>query len=345
MGKRKLTIEEMQTLAKERNGRCLSKIYIRTDSQLLWQCSESHRWLSSHDNVKAGNWCKICKHLTKAQNSLKKYKELAILNGGVCLSQTYLGIHSKLLWRCSFGHVWSTSPNTIRNGHWCGICNFERGVKIRADIRRTPISKMKELAESKKGKCLSDIYINSRTKLKWQCEKGHIWVSIPSHIKNGHWCPECAGSIFETLSRQYFEDLFGKPFPRTRPKWLINSNGNRQELDGYSPELKLAFEYNGQQHYAEVRFYNRRSLKEQQDADANKRRLCELYGVTLIEIPFTVAREDLRHFIVHEYTKVIYPGRSNLDVSTISTKEATQPAIVTQEATLPAEKIEEKHAT
>lgn len=51
---------------------------------------------------------------------------------------------------------------------------------------------MQELAKSRGGKCLSDKYINNRTKLRWQCNEGHIWKSTPNSIKNGSWCPICS---------------------------------------------------------------------------------------------------------------------------------------------------------
>ncbi len=36
---------------------------------------------------------------------------------------------------------------------------------------RKTINDMHELAKSKKGKCLSKIYLNAHSKLKWQCTK------------------------------------------------------------------------------------------------------------------------------------------------------------------------------
>lgn len=51
---------------------------------------------------------------------------------------------------------------------------------------------MQEIAKRKNGKCLSKKYINSQTKLTWQCREGHIWKAIPNNIKNGKWCPYCA---------------------------------------------------------------------------------------------------------------------------------------------------------
>ena len=51
---------------------------------------------------------------------------------------------------------------------------------------------MKNLAKEKGGKCLSKKYINSRTKLKWQCSEGHVWMADPTRInRRGHWCAKC----------------------------------------------------------------------------------------------------------------------------------------------------------
>ena len=55
------------------------------------------------------------------------------------------------------------------------------------------IEEMRELAESRGGKCLSEKYVNACTKLHWQCAKGHEWEATPGNVKNAHtWCPVCA---------------------------------------------------------------------------------------------------------------------------------------------------------
>jgi len=51
---------------------------------------------------------------------------------------------------------------------------------------------MHDLAKSKLGKCLSKKYVDSSTKLEWECKEGHIWEAIPSNVKKGHWCPKCS---------------------------------------------------------------------------------------------------------------------------------------------------------
>lgn len=59
-------------------------------------------------------------------------------------------------------------------------------------LKKVTIETMQALAKAKGGKCLSAVYINNNTKLKWQCKRGHIWQTKVGHVKAGHWCPTCA---------------------------------------------------------------------------------------------------------------------------------------------------------
>jgi len=42
------------------------------------------------------------------------------------------------------------------------------------------------------GRCLSETYIDSLTRLEWQCAAGHRWLAVPHAIRQGHWCKRCA---------------------------------------------------------------------------------------------------------------------------------------------------------
>ena len=108
--------------------------------------------------------------------------KLAEKKGGKCLSIEYVNTRTKLKWQCKEGHVWEAKPKKIKRGTWCPIC--ARNVRL-------TIEKMHKLAEKKGGKCLSTEYVNTRTKLKWQCKEGHVWEARPDNIKRGTWCPIC----------------------------------------------------------------------------------------------------------------------------------------------------------
>ena len=114
-------------------------------------------------------------------------QELAALHEGSCLSLKYTGTKALLKWSCSEGHEWEASYKTMsrrREGCWCKEC---------PDHRAIGIEKMREIAASHGGECLSDKYVNSGTKLKWRCSKGHEWEAVPSSVNNrGSWCKICS---------------------------------------------------------------------------------------------------------------------------------------------------------
>jgi hypothetical protein len=113
----------------------------------------------------------------------------AAKKGGVCLSEKYVDTHEDLLWRCAVGHDWRANPNSIRSGRWCPVCGRNRTAQSR---RAHTIEEMQQLAKSKGGVCLSQVYLSSSKKLHWRCAKDHEWKTIPKLVIKGSWCPLCA---------------------------------------------------------------------------------------------------------------------------------------------------------
>ncbi len=280
-GKQKLTIGEMHRIAKERGGKCLSKKYINNRTKLLWECSDKHKWEAIPSNIKKGRWCPKC--AGKIKPTMTEINEVAKKRGGKCLSNKYLNSNSKLLWECAEGHQWKAIFYNIISGTWCPKCSvYKRTEKLRADI-----SEFKNIAKVRGGNCLSLQHINSSTKLLWECSEGHKWKAVPSSIKFGTWCPKCSASLGERICREFFEQIFNQSFPTERPEWLINRKGNRMHLDGYCPQLKIAFEHHGLQHYSlnpPFVITDKILLKRKND-DNLKKKLCRKYRVKLIEIP------------------------------------------------------------
>jgi hypothetical protein len=58
--------------------------------------------------------------------------------------------------------------------------------------RISKLQEMQELATSFGGRCLSNKFLSTRSKLTWQCSAGHTWEAIPKTVKKGHWCPYCS---------------------------------------------------------------------------------------------------------------------------------------------------------
>ncbi len=195
------SIEEMRQTAEERCGKCLSKKYLGSNIKLLWECSNSHQWTATPKNIKKGTWCPHCAGVAKY--TIEDMNRIALERDGKCLSTNYDSVHKKLLWECSQGHQWKATPDSIKRGTWCPICGAEK----RARSKRFSIEDMHTLAEKHNGKCLSTNYFNARTKLLWECHRGHQWEAIPDSIKRGHWCSVCAHSKMVELKRLGIEKM------------------------------------------------------------------------------------------------------------------------------------------
>jgi hypothetical protein len=186
---KKSTIEQMQQLAESRKGKCLSKRYVDSRTPLIWECEKGHQWKVPPRNVKRGQWCRKCENEKRAY-SIRDMQDLAAISGGQCLSKKYVNSVTPLEFKCAEGHVWFARPTNILRGHWCPEC---------AGSLKGTIERIKGLAESRGGRCLSREYINGITKLLWKCSKGHKWRATPKNIKAGAWCPTCVGNRKKTI--------------------------------------------------------------------------------------------------------------------------------------------------
>ena len=59
-------------------------------------------------------------------------------------------------------------------------------------ISKKSLDEINNIAIKRGGKCISDIYINNRTYMIFECNNGHQWKSTSSNIKSGKWCKLCS---------------------------------------------------------------------------------------------------------------------------------------------------------
>jgi hypothetical protein len=76
----------------------------------------------------------------RSKTTIDTFKELAAIQGGLCLSREYLGSRSKLFFECGHGHRWLALPGAIRNaGTWCPECaKAARAEGLRKSKRAAP---------------------------------------------------------------------------------------------------------------------------------------------------------------------------------------------------------------
>lgn len=118
-----------------------------------------------------------------SKSIINKYIDIAQKNNGKLIAYTFIGTQRKCIWECYNNHTWEATPNSIGNGSWCPQCSS----------KKLNINLAKQIAKDKNGICLSEIYINKREKLLWQCNVcKNIWSANLGNIKNkGTWCPTC----------------------------------------------------------------------------------------------------------------------------------------------------------
>lgn len=293
--KRYHTIESLKAFAISRGWELLSDKYLGGNVKHNLKCENGHLFKMTPEHLLKKIGCRICSD--NALLTIDLFKRIALDKEGECLSEKYEGQKEKLKFRCKEGHIFDATPTSIKNrGSWCLICSGkEKGT----------IKEMQEVAKSKGGKCLSLLYVDSKTKLEWQCKDEHKWLAIPRDVKHKSWCPACRNKQ-EAKCKYIFEKLLKTEFNKTRK--IIEG---RLELDGYSEKYKLAFEYNGEQHYIKDRFFNRTDERFEavKNRDKKKKEECEQKGVALIVIPFNRGNTDIEliEFIKTELSNINIP--------------------------------------
>jgi len=172
-------------------------------------------------------------------------------------------------------------PQVFLRGHGCDLCGKE---EISANLSEKTFSEINDFVSKLNGKCLSKTYINNESKLEFECKAGHKFQKSWSEIKNSlRWCSKCSPNrlIGESLARLMLEHLLKMKFPSCYIKQM-----DGLQLDGYNEKHKIAFEYQGYQHFTENshfhRYHNR--YEDQIKRDHHKKVLCKQNGIVLIEI-------------------------------------------------------------
>lgn len=206
--------------------------------------------------------------------NLLKIQDHAISKGGLCLSRGYINDAAKYRFRCFKGHEFEISANKILGrGDWCPYCSRR---KI-----ENPLLELQLIAKERNGAVISKIYKGGKEKMEFKCGNGHLWKAQAISIRAGSWCGQCKNKT-ESLVRNFLELIFSTKLPPKRMlignQWVI--------LDGYCEKQKIAFEYHGEQHSKQSKFFHdaKRTLAKQKARDGRVRFFCKKEEIFLIEI-------------------------------------------------------------
>ena len=331
-------LKSMRNLAKEIGlkktgvaGKFLSDNYNGMNVPHKWQCGKCGCiWKTSPNSIMyQETWCKHCSgreswtyeqmvELAKMRGLEKTGVEGKFLMSKEDYEQQPYPDRSKYEWECGkCGNNWKATANNIKRGSWCRKCQY---TKLSREFR-TPYCEVLKLAKRigiiKTGYAgtflvskveYAKVKEPSRYKFKWKCGKcNDIFEMDITHVQRPQWCPSCTEGESEIICRGFFERIFKAKFPKKRPEWLVNPfSGGQMHLDGYSKKLKLAFEFNGPQHYKMYPKYHKKyqDFVKQQERDMFKAALCKENGIMLIIVPYTLDYDEFQAHIIKEYKKL-----------------------------------------
>ena len=250
-GKASPTFEQVKQFVESKGGILLSTEYINNSSKLHLRCKKDNfEWFPRWSGIFFDNdWCPKCSG--KASPTLEEIHKLVESKGGILLSTEYINSKSKLHIRCKKDNFeWFPRWGSLLRGRWCPKC---------AGKSKPTLEEISKFVESKDGTLLSTEYINSNSKLVVKCNKDQCeWRVSWSSLNNmGSWCPVC----FTYKTQRKLFNIILEIFPNqkiysnyTDFDWLKGKRKRKQEIDIYNSTIKLAIEYDGQQHFRPVRF-------------------------------------------------------------------------------------------
>jgi DNA-directed RNA polymerase subunit RPC12/RpoP len=210
--------------------------------------------------------------------TIDEVKNIAMLKGGVCLSKEYINNKKQMAWKCGkCFHEWTTCFKSINiNGQWCPKCSGKLNNNMEI---------VREVAESRGGKCLSVEYNGNKKHMRWKCGKcSHEWFARFDRVKHGTWCPNCRRSWGERAIVKYLNTNSIEHVPE-----YILRDCNNCRFDFYLPELNTAIEYDGVQHFGIHKKYapNEETLSRRRNMDVKKTIYCINKKINLLRISYT----------------------------------------------------------
>lgn len=282
--------------------------YVNGTTKGLIKCNkcQTEKWQTPNGNL-SGRGCRTCstKRLTKTRETF--IIEATAKNGNKCDYSQFIYVNSKtkgivICTKCQT--VMSQTPETILKTESTGC------VKCAGLDQKTTTTYIEaaNIKHNHKYDYSKFIYERAKSVGIIICKKcKHEFPQRADQHLKGQGCPMCYSYRSEKLAREIMERVLnGCQFPKARPAFL-----EKLEYDGYNPRLKLAFEYQGQQHEKFTPFYHKSQEQfiKQQERDVKKKKISIEQEIDIVYIPwkYTIYKpKEMEEFIIEELTKLGY---------------------------------------
>ncbi len=222
---------------------------------LVVKCTKhDHIWKTRWGNLQRGNWCNEC----AIENKIIKYEEIEALvesKNAILLTKNCSSATQKIKVKClKDDYEWTTTWDRINQNCWCPRCS---------GMEKYTVERVREILKEKGGELLDGYINNVKQKISIKCNCGNVFLSSLEHIVHHNlWCQLC--DLSNSAQKRLYK-IVKELFPEHEAKfnyrgfdWLKTkkSSSRNMEIDIWIPEIKLAIEYDGEQHFKPVKFAN-----------------------------------------------------------------------------------------
>ena len=191
---RKLTIEQVREIFADANFELLASSYKSSKQPLEYSCKAcGYKGTTRLEYVKAGSGCPRCWQTRRGQShkhSLEFVREKFAAKKLELLEHNYSDSKVPLSFRClECGYIGKLRYNDLSNGSGCRRC----GIRRRANSQKLDFNILKRDLNLKGIEVLSEVYVNSDTKLQLRCMKcNRRWKAKPYDLRYAAvGCPRC----------------------------------------------------------------------------------------------------------------------------------------------------------
>ena len=311
-------MKQLQEIVSAKGGKIKEgEVYLDAKSKITFIDQLGNEFQMIPDAVKRGAWSpyESGKVYNNSEYHMKQLQEIVSAKGGkIKEGEVFIDTKSKMTFIDSLGNEFQMIPNALKRGQWSP---YESG-----NVYNNPEYHMKQLQEivsAKGGKIKEgEVYLDAKSKITFIDQLGNEFKKTPDAVKSGSWSPY-EKNCSEHICRQIIEQIYNNQFPSV---WNIikRKNGNKLQLDGYSEKLKIAFEYQGEQHTTGWFFgnnddKNKQNLMESKERDNEKKQICIDKNILLLEINYYKNVKNISDIINQtiEDIKISY-NKNNLNI-------------------------------
>jgi hypothetical protein len=289
----------------EKNGELTPEdVTDSSNKKVWWKCpmGEDHEWKLSPNGRHGKSGCPFCdnKRVSVTNSLASLHPEIAAewhpeKNGKLTPEDVVVGSARKVWWKCPVGadHEFQCLivSRTKEGGTVCPVC-YGRVAVLSNCLATTHPELAEEWHPNKNGNLTpQEVTKGSNKRVWWKCdEHDHEWPTSPNQ-RDLPGCPICLKKnqmrLFEIVKTIFPEKEVFFDYKATFMKF--KDSNIPMELDIWVPEEKIAFEYQGQQHFAPF-YRNNFSSDEFENIrrrDKEKRQACKDNDIVLIEIKYT----------------------------------------------------------